>query len=350
VEVVVVSWKQLVRAVEAVSRRQQRATQRAAVQASRAQQKAQREAERQAIQDAKEAEKARAAQEVDDYENFLELLVSVHKGCGSSWDWQAHVKAPPPAVPARRGQHEAVAVAAVQAFKPGFFEKLFGGDKKRLAELNAAVERARAADDRIHSETLKQHGLECQEVEKRRKLAQRVLASDTSVYAEVLSYTMAFDEVKAFSTRVTLIAAEADVVVLHCELTDDEVVPREELKLTAGGKLSSKELAAGKYWTLYQDHICSCALRVAGEVFAVLPISRVIVNVGTVKTNKSTGHDEMTTLVAVHFFRGALTKINLANIDPSDSMKNFQCRMKFKKGSGFEPVEPITTDEQWVTT
>jgi len=29
-------------------------------------------------------------------------------------------------------------------------------------------------------------------------------------------------------------------------------------------------------------------------------------------------------------------------------MKNFSHRMKFKKSAGFEPVESITPDEQWV--
>jgi hypothetical protein len=68
------------------------------------------------------------------------------------------------------------------------------------------------------------------------------------------------------------------------------------------------------------------------------------------KTNSSTGHPELLTFLAVHFTRRAVANINLANIDPSDSMKNFQHRMKFKKTTGFENVEPVTTEEHWVTT
>ena len=109
-------------------------------------------------------------------------------------------------------------------------------------------------------------------------------------------------------------------------------------------------MAAGKYWALYQDHVCSCALRIARETLAVLPVSRVLVNVRATRLDSSTGHPGVVTLLGVNIVREILGRLNLATIDPSDSMKNFPHRMKFKKTAGFEPVEPVTTDEQWVTT
>ncbi|MBI5161247.1 MAG: DUF4236 domain-containing protein, partial [Micrococcales bacterium] len=127
-------------------------------------------------------------------------------------------------------------------------------------------------------------------------------------------------------------------------------VPKEELKLTAGGKVSNKDMPAGRYWALYQDHVCSCAMRMARETFAVLPVSRAIVNVRATRLDSSTGHPGSVTLLGVNFLRDVVGRLNLATIDPSDSMKNFPHRMKFKKTAGFEPVEPLTADEQWVAT
>jgi hypothetical protein len=88
----------------------------------------------------------------------------------------------------------------------------------------------------------------------------------------------------------------------------------------------------------------------AREAFAVLPVSRAVVNIGPVQVNTQTGHKEPATFLAVHFARDILNKLNLGQIDPSDSMKNFPNRMKFKKTAGFEPVQPMTLDEQWITT
>lgn len=344
------SWRQFVRAVEADARRQRRRTERAAVQRYRELQRAERDAARFSAAHAKQAEKARAAHEAARFENYLELLVSVHKDSGDAWDWNALANAAAPPLPAPGFRNEQAAAAALQAYRPSFFEKLFGGDKKRTTELQAAVSYARSADATEHAEAMRQHQFVYTLWNTRRLLAPRILSRDASIYAQALEHADAFEELSAFKTRVTVAAAELDVVALWCEMTDSEIVPTEEVKCSAAGKLSTKEMPAGRYWPLYQDHVCSCAIRVASETFAILPISRAIVNVGAVRANTSTGHNDAMTFLAVHFVRSTLSKLNLENIDPSDSMKNFPHRMKFKKTSGFEPVPPITPDEQWVTT
>jgi len=299
---------------------------------------------------AKQAEKLCAANEASQFQNYLELLVSVHKDCGDAWDWSVHAQAGPPPFSPPGNRHEAAALAEMHGYKPGFFEKLFGGDQKRLGWLGHAVERARATDQAEHAEAVRQHQAAHAFWDGRRTLATRMLARDASAYGEALEQAAAFEELSTFRTRVLLIAADADAGTLSCQLMDDEIVPREEVKLTSSGKLSTKAMAVSRYWTLYQDHVCSCALRVANETFAVLPVSRVVTNVGVARTNTSTGHRELATFLAVHFTRQGVGALNLGSIDPSDSMKNFPHRMKFKKNTGFELVEPMTADEQWVTT
>jgi len=308
-------------------------------------------AEKMRIVNEKEAEKLRCAHEVSRFENYLDLLVSVHKECGEAWDWHALANMGPPRPPERAAQHEAAAVAALDKYRPSFLEKLFGGEKKRRAALAEAVMRARASDDAAHGEAMRAYQAAHAAWHATASLAPRVLARDPSVYEYTLQHGAAFEELVAFRTHVALSAAEPDAVVLVCNLTtDDDLVPGEEVKLTAAGKLSTKPMPAGRYWSLYQDHVCSCALRAANEAFAVLPVSRVIVNIGAVQTNTRTGHQEFAVFLAAHFVRAVFTQLNLDKIDPSDSLRNFPHRMKFKKTAGFEPVLGMTLEEQWVTT
>ncbi len=177
----------------------------------------------------------------------------------------------------------------------------------------------------------------------------RILSRDPSSYPEALAHASAFEEVAEFQVQARIAATEADVVAVTCQLSDAEVVPTEEVKLSAAGKLTTKAMPASRYWSLYQDFVCSSAIRIAHETFAVLPIDRAIVNVGAVRTNPSTGHPELSTFLAVHFARETLNKLNLDNIDPSESMKNFPHRMKFKKTTGFDAVAPISLQEQWIS-
>lgn len=299
---------------------------------------------------AKYSEQMRARHEAEQFANYLELLVSVHKDCGGVWDWSAIAHEAAPVHPVRTSQNEASARAALATYKPGSFERLFGGEKKKTAWLKRAIVEASKADDAAYIDAVQLHQEAYAAWTMRNVQAQHVLARDTRAYPTVLQLSGALDELKAFQVQVTLTATEPDAIAFSCSIMDDQMVPREEVKLTASGKLSTKEIPAGRYWALYQDHVCSAAIRVARETFAVLPVSRVVVNIGPVKLNSSTGHRDPVNYLAVHFTRDALCRINLANIDPSDSMKNFQHRMKFKKTTGFEPVEPISLHEQWITT
>ena len=144
--------------------------------------------------------------------------------------------------------------------------------------------------------------------------------------------------------------AKPDAILLTAEITDDEIVPTEVVKQLASGKLSTKAMPSGQYWELYQDHICSCALRLGCEVFAALPVERAIINIGKSELSSATGHPELVTFLAVHFTRQQLARINLNAIDPSNSMTNFSHRMTFKKTKGFQPVDAITFEDQFVTT
>ena len=299
---------------------------------------------------AKFAEQQQAAHEVAMYENYIELLMSVHKDCGDRWDWHALATAWPPAPPGMRNTQEITARQLAAAYKPGFLDRMLGRDKQRAEALQQAIEHAKAEDLHVYSNEVRQHQHAHYLWSVQRMLAERILAQDPSAYVTALDQASPFEELAAFKTRIRVTDARPDVVVLGCDVMGEEIVPSEELKLTASGKLSTKNMPAGRYWALYQDHVCACAIRVAREIFAVLPIQRAIVNVNSVHLDTSTGHHQPVTFLAVHFARTVLEQFNFAAIDPSDALRNFPNRMKFKKTAGFEPVEPITTEEQWVST
>ena len=106
-------------------------------------------------------------------------------------------------------------------------------------------------------------------------------------------------------------------------------------------KLSVKKMPKTKYFGLYQDYVCGCAIRVAREVFALLPTDMVIVNVIGEILNTKTGYLEEVPILSVSIPKETLLKLNLEMLDPSDAMDNFVHNMKFMKTKGFNPVERI---------
>jgi hypothetical protein len=279
-------WRQYARSVEAAGRRSERAAL-----------KRHRELLKQHHAQQRLAERERGANEVALFDSYLDVLVSVHKEGGDVWDWKAIGVAPAPPEPTRATGRETAARHALYSFEPTFFQRLFGGEKKVRAVLDAAVELARAEDTREYGQIVARHQKACVIWKWRRELAAAVIHRDLEAYKTALKHAGVGDELAAFKTRVAFDVVEAEVVALSCLFEDDELVPKEELKLTAGGKVSTKEMAAGKYWALYQDHVCSCALRLASETFGVLPVSRVLVNVRATRLDTSTGHPAAVTLL-----------------------------------------------------
>ena len=94
------------------------------------------------------------------------------------------------------------------------------------------------------------------------------------------------------------------------------------------------------HFDIAQDYICSCVLRVAREMFALLPINRVVIHVvDEVEDVTGEKHDE--TVLSSLIRRDQLAGINFGLIDPSDTIESFDCNMNFKKTQGLKPVPRI---------
>lgn len=336
------SWKQFLREVD----RSQRANERTALKRHR---ELVRERARYEKINAKLAELEAAQAEVTEFESYLDVLVSLHKDCVEPWDWKRIGESKPPNKPKPSTQHQNMAKEVLENYRPGFIDKLLRRVPKRIAALEGKVRDATELDREIDQSALAQYTKELLNWDIRRKLADGVLRQDPETLKRALAHAAPFEELKEFKTRIFLDKVESDVVALTCFLEDEELVPTEELKLTSSGKVSRKDMPAGRYWALHQDYVCSCALRAARETLAVLPVARVIVNVSAKRMDSSVGKTGNTTILGVHCTREAMRGINFAAIDPSDSLKNFNSRMKFKKTVGFEGVAPITTDEAWIS-
>ena len=97
----------------------------------------------------------------------------------------------------------------------------------------------------------------------------------------------------------------------------------------------------GRYYEIYQDHVCGAALRAGRELLALLPVQFVVVHATTDLLNSATGHMEESPILSVALPRDTVGKMNFESLDPSDSMNNFVHRMNFKKTKGFTAVEKL---------
>lgn len=168
-----------------------------------------------------------------------------------------------------------------------------------------------------------------------------VLAGDIDTYYKVIEDCDPFDAILDFGSEFEIGTDDPSNMSVEFNIKAADVIPKEKVTINASGKASTKEMTKSEYYLIYQDYVCSVALRLARDLFALLPVEKVLVNAVDMEVNPATGNDEEVCYLSVIFDRATFNKINLDRIDPSDSFDNFEYNMKFAKTTGFKPVNKM---------
>jgi len=268
---------------------------------------------------------------VAEYNQMIERITGVHKVSDEAIDW-AHIHAlPAPFTPPAIGPKQQQVQQMLDDFSPRWYERLFAAlGEKRKQRLEAAVQQAAAADARDYEAWRNLN-----------QLAGRVLQKDADAYLQALEEMNPFDDLLEFGSDFEAGADNGNALEVEFRVKAEAVVPDYALSLTPTGKLSRKALTKTRYYELVQDCVCSCAIRIARDVMALLPVHQAAVHAVDRVVNTATGHPEDVTVLSVVFDRPQLNALNFERIDPSDALKQFPHQMNYARTSGFKPVERI---------
>jgi len=274
----------------------------------------------------------RAKFEVDMYENHLEVLRSIHKECEDEIDWLKLESTSAPFIKGEKGPLQLAAEYALKTYRPSVLDRLLKRTEKKKATLNKAILEAKHEDEQIYKAW-----------EDTVSIAQKVNNGDLKAYLHVINEVKLYkeDPFSFGSFFEFMINEHSNNIVVQFTVNSKAIIPSKEKVLTKTGKLSIKEMSKTKFYAIYQDYVCSSVIRIARDLFAILPINEVIIHAMDNQVNDSTGYAEKQTILSVRMTRKVLNSLNLDKIDCSESITNFEHRMRFLKTSGFKPVEKI---------
>lgn len=273
-------------------------------------------------------EKEQAKYEVALFENQCELVKSIHKECDDYLDWQHILTSQPPFQIGEIGRFEVEASRKYANYKLKFLDWLFKREEKIYSQLAKEVEVAREKDLE-----------ELNEWKNTVSFAEKILAGDIDTYFQVIDEMNPLGDLSEFGSGFEFSTDDPSYIEVEFDAHFENVIPTEEKKLTQTGKLSLKQMTKTRYFDLQQDYVCSCTIRIARDLFALLPLKTVVVHAYEEKLNTATGYHERVLILSVKIDRAILNSLDLDNIDCSDSMANFTHNMKFKKTKGFESVD-----------
>lgn len=149
--------------------------------------------------------------------------------------------------------------------------------------------------------------------------AERVLNGDLDTYFEIISDMNPVDDLLRFGSEFECGTEDPRMLSVHFKVNSSQVLRDIE------------HLPKTNYNELLQDYVCGCAIRVARDLFALLPFRRIIIDA------ENSGDD----ILSVEFTRDKMEGIDYSNVDASDFVCQFLYRMSFTLQGGFSKIVPL---------
>ncbi|WP_298463901.1 DUF4236 domain-containing protein [uncultured Mitsuokella sp.] len=149
--------------------------------------------------------------------------------------------------------------------------------------------------------------------------AEAVLNGDIDAYFTVINDLNPLDDLMQYGSGFECGTDDPRKLSIHFHVNSDSVLRQ------------ARSLPRETYNDLLQDYVCGCAIRIARDMFALLPIRSLIVDAWD-------HHDE---ILSVDFGRRPFLQLDFANLDPSDTIEQFEHRMDFEASNGFSAIVPI---------
>lgn len=199
-------------------------------------------------------------------EGFLKQLVEFHKNCCETIDWQQKVLEP--FHQGQMGPGEAEWARKLQSYRPVFFEKLLGLHKMRPMYWKHKKGQAGKVDQKLYLEW-----------ETNLPFVQQVVNGDLDVWRGVVRDYATFHQNVSIARAYSLHTYDAETV--ECDIflhPIDEMIPAKLEYTTKRGHIRYRDFPKTHRIELYESYVYSCLVRVARELFAVLPCETIYLN------------------------------------------------------------------------
>lgn len=231
------------------------------------------------------------------------------------------------ASPSKSSTKKALSEKSVASENKSERKELSTANRHRSVQIDANTLKSihNASDEKIdwkkisESESAESVGFDADTWEYLRTAAPGVLNGDIDTYLQVISDVNPLDDLLNYGSDFQFGSDNPSKMEVEFVINEDAL------------ENARQSLTDREYNSLLQDFVCSMALRIARDVFALLPVSDTIVHVVLSEA----------TVFSVAFDCATLNKINFSYIDPSNTATKFRNNMNFDLKNGFSPVNRL---------
>lgn len=262
----------------------------------------------------------------------IALITSLHldEDYPRGVDWNEVIKEEEPFKKGEDGPFTKEAKEMLDANKPGFFKKLFGGGGTQVKALEKEVEIAKKKDEELYASW-----------KNNKVLAEKILHEDKNAYIEALEELKLSEELSAYIRKIDFSYADSDSLNADIVLSIDDFIPEEYKTLTPTGKLSVKAYTKTDYYEITSQFVSGIVLRTARNLFNLLPIEDVFINVREMEKSKYGNQETEELILSIFIDKKTMDQMNLQNLNPFEALNNFRHEVNFVKTKGFNKIEKL---------
>ena len=282
---------------------------------------------------------------LEEFKQEIERLSTIHTRCSESIYWERIKSKSPPRSPHKMNSLEKSAQEALDDYRPGFFDRFFKLEEKRKKKYLKAIEEAKQKDEEIYQQKIENYEKKHTEWKNKRDLADRILNKDPKAFEDVVKKNICnFEDIGNAKYYFQGFGEELSIYEVEARIDTNKAIPSFEIIRLDSGRIKQRDMPKKRSNELLQMYLCGSIIRIARELFALLPLKFVIVNCRENRLNTQTGHMEDVTILSVIFPRKEFNNLNFKRINPFDAMKNFEHRIDFKITKGFLPIQEFNRD------
>lgn len=271
------------------------------------------------------------AAEVDAYQDDIALITTLHhfEDYPSGIDWQKVKNEEEPFRKGETGPNEKDALAFIDENRPGLFKRIFAKSAWK-DESDRILEEARKTDDELYTAWANN-----------KKIAERIIHDDKESCLKALEDIKMSEELGFYISSMDFCYADDDSLKVELSLSIDDFIPEEFKTLTPTGRLSVKKYTKTDYYEIANQFVSGLVLRISRNLFNLLPIEDVFVNVWELEENKYSRVEEKKRILSILVDREAFENIRMDQVNSFDALEYFRHEVRFVRTRGFNEVEEL---------
>lgn len=271
---------------------------------------------------------------VHTYNAYLDLLLYAHEGVSEPLNWNSFTSDQEPMEPVFWRIWENEAEFELKNYEPSFFDILIGRDRRKIRKLRKKLEEARSMDMEVHLFNQQNYRKNKQDWKHLQEMKAGIEKGDPSAYQDAIDY---FDPYASITQLGSVMDYKiySEYLRINVYIDAAEIIPDFIFAKTATDELVMNKLSTERFNKIYHDYICSSAVLIARETFALLPVKYIHLNMMSGGVASVGQGSESKAILAVKFSTEMLKQSNEQLFGCLKALVNLPERIQFSVVSGF---------------